>query len=91
MEVDGVPIPLQVAYWVRKYVRYWQTHLRNIRRRFRNYGTGYRRELSNRRDDTRPWLRHAYELGLPLTKRVKRGSGFWTPSGWYEPNDINDE
>ena len=50
--VDGVPIPRQVAYWVRKYVRYWQTHLRTIRRRFGHYSTFLRSDLTPRMDDT---------------------------------------
>ena len=53
MQVDGVPIPRYVAYWVRRYVRYWQTHLLNIRRRVRYYGTGSRHKLVRRLDDTR--------------------------------------
>ena len=52
---------------VRKYVRYWQTHLRTIRRRFDHYGTAFRHLLSNRSHDTKihPALRN--------TKRIKRG------------------
>ena len=75
MQVDGVPIPRQVAYWVRRYVRYWQTHLLNIRRRVRYYGTGSRHNIVRRRDDTRTLLGITMEYNNKNTKRRRRRIG----------------
>ena len=66
MQVDGVPIPPYVAYWVWRYVRFWGTHLMNIRLRIVYYGTSSRHKLVRRRDDT----------SLPTNLNTKRRRRF---------------
>ena len=71
MQVDGVPIPPYVAYWVWRYVRFWGTHLMNIRLRIVYYGTSSRHKLVRRRDDTDN-IRGWYEDNNKNTKRRRR-------------------
>ena len=59
-------IPSEVSYWVRRYLRSMLTHVENMRRRVRYYGTGSRHKLVRRRDDT----------SLPTNLNTKRRRRF---------------
>ena len=64
-------IPSEVSYWVRRYLRLMLTHVENMRRRVRYYGTGSRHKLVRRRDDTDN-IRGWYEDNNKNTKRRRR-------------------
>ena len=64
-------IPREVSYWVRRYLRSMLTHVENMRRRVRYYGTGSRHKLVRRRDDTDN-IRGWYEDNNKNTKRRRR-------------------
>ena len=68
-------IPREVSYWVRKYLRSMLTHVENMRRRVRYYGTGSRHKLVRRRDDTRTLLGITMEYNNKNTKRRRRRIG----------------